>query len=289
MVDGRRLVAAAAWGVGSASAFALSSLAGKFLGVRLPAAELAWFRALAAGLFAILLFRAARDWRQAAAPGWHTIRVISGVLALVAFMYALTALPLALAPLILLTRVLMIPFAARLMLGEAIDARVLAAAVVGFAGALVALWPQVAIGGQALGAAAAVAAAVGTAVSQTAVRRLAQDNPPEVIVAVYGLACVVILLPFAAAQWMPPPTSVIGITALVALGVAGGIAQYAAAVAYKLAPAGFVAPFDFMGIPVAAALGFFAFGEVPGLFDLVGAALIMGSAWYVVATRRGTQ
>jgi drug/metabolite transporter (DMT)-like permease len=274
------LVAGAAWAIASAAAFSASSAAAKFLGVRLPASELALFRAAVALVLVAAVFREALAWRRARHAGWFVVRCAAGALALLSFMYAITALPIALATLIFVTRVLMLPPTARLLLGEPMDPRILTAVMVGFAGIVVVLWPTLVVKGEIVGALAALTAAVASAVSQTAVRRLAPDNPESLMVAIYSVACVVALAPLAATQWVTPPLG--DLPVLVALGAAAAISQYTAVTAFRRAPAAFLAPFDFLAVPFSALIGLALFGDVLGPGDLVGGALVLGASAYVV-------
>lgn len=284
MPTNRVLLQAAAWVIVSGIAFAASSAAGKLAGVKLPPAEVALFRALAAAIVVAVVFRAAAvDWSRAKDKRWHLVRVITGVLALTCFMYAITVLPIAVAGLLLLTRVLLMPIVARVLIGEPMSARLAAAAVVGLIGAGITAWPQLRPDGQVLGVLAALGAAISTAVSQTAVRRLSASNSPALIVCIYGIGAAALLVPVTAVTgWVTPPAS--SWTALAVLGLAAAISQYAAVAALRLGPVSFIAPLDFLAIPIQAVVGWAMFSDVPSRFDLVGAALIIGSAWYVVRT-----
>ncbi len=283
MGTNRASVLAAGWVVIGAIAFTLSSAAAKWVGVRLPPAEVAFFRALAAAIVVAILFRrAAVDWRQARYPMWYAVRIVTGVLSLVCFIYSVTVVPIAVAQLLLLTRVLLMPAVALALLGEPLSGRLAAASIMGLVGAGVTVWPALQPGGQLLGVLAALGASLGTAVSQTAVRRLGATNSAAMIVCVYGIGSAVALGPIAGVTgWVTPPESAWGALAL--LGLAAAVAQYAAVAAFKLGPVAFVAPLDVIGIPIAAALGFALFGDVPTAYDLAGAVLIIGASWYVIA------
>lgn len=280
-VSGSALLVGAAWAIASAAAFSASSAAAKFLGVRLPASELALFRAGVALVLVIAVFREAVAWRRARHIGWFVVRCAAGTVALLAFMYAVTAMPIALASLIFVTRVLMLPPTARLLLGEAMDPRILAAVLVGFAGIVVVLWPALVVRGEVLGGLAALTAAAASAVSQTAVRRLAPDNPESLIVAIYSIAAVAALAPIAGTQWVTPPVD--DLPVLLILGIAAAISQYTAVAAFRRAPAGFLAPFDFLAVPFSALIGFALFGDRLGANDWIGAILVLGASAYVVS------
>ncbi len=275
------LLTAALWATGSAGAFAASSAAAKFLGQKLPVAELACFRAL----FGALLLAGA--WRIGVALGrpsdlrGHVLRCGLGVMALYSLMYAFTTIPLALASLLFFSRVLLMPVAGRLMLGERSSPLVWAAVVVGFLGATLPLAPALAIPEQRLGVLAALIAAAASAGSQTAVRRLARSNSAGLITLIYTGASVAATLPVALIDWVAPPMT--DWPVLAALGLFALLAQLTAAKAYGLAPVGVLAPFDVLSVPAAAVAGYLLFGEVPGLLTVLGSAVILAAI--VAATR----
>ncbi|RUQ59756.1 DMT family transporter [Azospirillum doebereinerae] len=281
----RPSTAAALFAAASAITFTLSQVSGKFLGAKLPFAELAFWRAAFGPLVLVGLWRAGVELGKPRDPWGYVIRCGLGVVALYAMMYALTSgAPIALVILIFTARVLLFPVAARLMLGERSGARVWAAVAVGFVGVLVSSWPSLPKPELQLGLAAAFAACVLTAGSQTAVRRLTKTNTAGMIVLVYTLASVAATLPVAAFDWVTPPVA--GWPWLVALGLFAVLAQWTAAAAFRRAPVGFLAPFDFLGVPTAAAIGYLLFGEVPGVYMLVGGAITLLAAWVVVAAAK---
>ncbi len=277
------LVRAAAWAAVGAVAFSASGIGAKLVG-GLPSSEVSWFRALGALVAVAILFRhAALDWRQARDGKWHMVRIASGVFSLICLMHAFSVLPIGLASLILFTRVLLMPVVARILLSEVLTRRAAIAAAIGFAGAVVAIWPAIALRGETLGVLAAVGASLGTALSQTAVRRLALTNAPEIIVAIYGAGAVAVLSPIVALQWVTP--AFVALPYLLILALGGAVAQYAAVVAFRHAPVRYVAPFDFLTVPASAILGFAVFGDRISGWDISGAALIFAASWYLIAGR----
>lgn len=274
-------VQAALWALASAITFSASSAAAKFLGTKLPTAELAFFRAAAGAVVLVAVWRLVADLGKARDPIGYMIRCGLGVVALYAFMYALGAAPLALVFLIFFTRALMLPVAARLMLGERSNRFVWGAVVVGFVGAALPLVPAVQEPEQALGVLAALVAAVSTAGSQTAVRRLTEaGNAPGMIVLIYSAASVLGTLPVALPSWVTPPAA--DWPMLAALGLFAVGAQYTAAKAFSKATVGFLAPLDFLSVPVAAVLGWALFGELPSLLTVIGSVIVLLAAIIVV-------
>jgi drug/metabolite transporter (DMT)-like permease len=68
---------------------------------------------------------------------------------------------------------------------------------------------------------------------------------------------------------------------LVGVGVVGVAAQAMIVNAYRTGEISFVAPFDYSRLIGAGLLGFLFFAEVPDLYTLVGAAVIIGSSLYI--------
>ncbi|CAO3418169.1 DMT family transporter [Azospirillum doebereinerae] len=273
------LVTATVWAVASAVAFSISSAAAKFLGQKLPIAELSFFRAVFGVLLLAGAWRFVVGARKTRDPWGHIIRCGLGVVALYGFMHALATLPLALASLLFVTRVLLLPVAARLMLGERSGPAVWSAVTIGFAGALVSLWPALTIPELRLGIAAALVASVSSAGSQVAVRRLTATNPAGLIVLIYTAVSVAATLPFALTGWVVPLPSDWPI--LAALGGFAVLAQFAAAKAFSKAPVGFLAPLDVLAVPVGALLGLVLFGEPPTAHDWIGGGLVVIAAFFV--------
>ncbi|CAO3407828.1 hypothetical protein [Azospirillum largimobile] len=229
----------------------------------------------------IAMWRLVADLGKAKDPVGYVLRCGLGVLALYAFMYALGAAPLALVFLIFFTRALMLPVAARLMLGERSSPVVWVAVAVGFVGAAMPLVPALQEPHQAWGVLAALVAAVATAGSQTAVRRLTEaGNAPGMVVLIYSAVSVLGTLPIALPNWVTPPTA--DWPVLAALGLCGVAAQYTAAKAFSRATVGFLAPLDFLAVPTAAGLGWLLFGELPSMLTGIGAVIVLVAAAVVV-------
>ena len=80
-------------------------------------------------------------------------------------------------------------------------------------------------------------------------------------------------------RWtMPPATEFLTIAVL---GVCGFIGLTMSSRAYQIAPASFIAPFDYAYLGWAALFGFVFFGTVPSGYTLIGMGLIVGAGLYV--------
>lgn len=280
------IMRATLWAVASAAAFAASSAAAKFLGQKLPTAELGFFRALVGVVVTVGAWQLVRRIGSPQDRWGHVLRCVLGIVALYSFLYAVTTIPIGLATLLLFTRVLLLPITARAMLGERSSTGTWVAIAVGFLGTVVALWPSLALPELRWGILAGVVAALASAGSQTAVRRLTATNHPAMIVLIYTAATVAATLPLAVPVWVSPPA--VDWPVIVALGLFALVAQYTAAKAYANATVGAIAPLDFLSVPAAAILGFALFAEVPHVYMIAGSLTILIAAFMVTKGKSNT-
>jgi len=85
--------------------------------------------------------------------------------------------------------------------------------------------------------------------------------------------------PFVAMEWTPVTPG--GWLLMIALGLVFGVSQLLMIRAYTFAPAGVLAPFNYVQIISAAIFGVAVFGDVPDVWTLVGIAMIIGAGIYV--------
>jgi drug/metabolite transporter (DMT)-like permease len=170
----------------------------------------------------------------------------------------------------------MIPVAI-LLLGERVGPRRWTATLVGFAGVLVVLQP----GAETIstGGLLAIGAALLFAISMALIRMLTRTESPLAIVFYMNLIMTPISLVPALWFWTTPTADQLGW--LIAIGLVAILGHFSMARALTIAEATAVVPLDFTRLPFAAAIGYFAFGEVPGLWTWVGAAIIIASAVYI--------
>ncbi|HYF57817.1 MAG TPA: DMT family transporter [Burkholderiaceae bacterium] len=194
------------------------------------------------------------------------------------------------------TAPLWVAILAPFLLGERLTALRAVAAVLGFAGALVVVWPDGSgpspAAGFSLNAGSllALASALGFAMNVMAVRRLVRtDRPFVLLVWMHALQ-----LPLAAALAIGGPglalsdARTFGWAAL--CGVAGLAAHYALSRASKLADAIVVAPMDFLRVPLIALVGVALYDEPLRAMVLAGVAFILaGNGLNVWSERRAAR
>ncbi len=169
------------------------------------------------------------------------------------------------------------------LLGERMDARRWVAIVVGFCGVLVIVRP--------FGAGfhpAMILAMINAfiyAMFNMMTRRLAAYDPPETTQFLSALVPAVGLAPFAVAVWVAPPVTLHWMIMLL-LGVFGGVGHYFLALAHRYASASTLAPFMYPQVLYMALFGYVVFGDVPRWPVALGAAIVIGSGFYLLQRER---
>ncbi|WP_298929053.1 DMT family transporter [uncultured Ramlibacter sp.] len=142
---------------------------------------------------------------------------------------------------------------------------------VGFAGMLVVVRPGGQLDGP--GVALGLACALCFALFQLATRRVAHDDAltTNYYGGLSGSVALTLGLPF---YWQLPPLEVWQWVLLVSTGLTGFFGHWMQAAAYKRAPATLLAPFSYLQILSATALGWAVFGQLPDRVTALGIALI---------------
>ncbi|MDF2235849.1 DMT family transporter [Albimonas sp. CAU 1670] len=229
-------------------------------------------------------------------PMGHVWRSLAGMAAMGCMFMALSLLPLTEVVAITYAAPLFITVFAAIFLGERLRLYRMAAIGLGFAGVLLVMAPRLLgedpgaaeaaarWGSPALGALIALTAAVMMGLAQTFVRGLSKTETTAAIVFWFTAACTVmagLALPFAwktpdAEQWL----------LLIAGGTAGGVGQILLTSSYRYAEAAVIAPFEYVSMILAVAIGFFLFGEAPTLVVIAGAALVTVSGILIIWRER---
>lgn len=209
---------------------------------------------------------------------FHLLRGLVIALAGLGFFYGVSGLPLAEAITIGFIAPLMVPFAARAFLGEAVRPISLAAAGVGFAGVVIAEWGQpLALGSARLGAVLAVlGGATFYALTLVLLRARAGSDGPARTGVLGSLFPALWLAPLAIGMGSPPALA--DWPAYAVLGLLGTAGMWCLALAYSRAQAQQIAPLEFTALFWSAITGYVAFGERPRVQLLIGATVIIGAA-----------
>lgn len=277
----------------SAFLFACMSVLVRYLGERYPVGEVVFFRSA----FAILPVVVIYAWRgeleaaiRTGRPFAHVGRGLTAVGAMFCNFSSLARLPVVDATAISFVSPLITVALSAVILKERVRIYRWTAVIVGFIGVLVMLAPRLDIGQSAAAATGAVGAALGlmgaffSAGSTVQTRALTASETTSSIVLYFSLFCAIgglLTWPFG---WVTPTWP--ELTALVTIGIFGGLAHIFLTESYRHAPASLVAPFDYTSMLWALLLGFVVFGEVPSWLVFIGAGIIAGAGLFVIWRER---
>jgi drug/metabolite transporter (DMT)-like permease len=259
------------------TAFAAMTVLIKVAGQRLPLVEILIVRQL---VMQIMLFPLARTSlpRMLRTP-YPFLQVFRGLLQLGAMVTSFAAvihLPLAQAMVISFSYAIFVTLGAGLFLGEFIDRQRWIATVVGLAGVAVMLRPGG--GGSVMWSIVAVFGAIFAAASALSLRYRPDARRTDTVLTYQALVLVTALIVPAALTWVMPTATEWAV--LVGVGLTGTMGQWMLTVAYQRGEATALAPLDFVRLLLTTLAGFVFFSETPDLPILLGAAIIIGSAFY---------
>lgn len=233
-------------------------------------------------------------------PGLHLLRGLLVVMANMTYFCALAVLPLGQATALFFVAPLLITLLSIPVLGEKVGPLRIGAIVVGFGGVIVMQEPWKAdVNASRLVLLLPVFAAGFYAMMQVLTRRLGMTTRASAL-AVYlqGTFLIVSVLFFAVAgdgrfvegvtneslifllrAWVTPaPEDWI---VFLGLGICSGVIGYCLSAAYRLADAATIAPFEYIGLPLAIFWGWMVFDEWPVLATWIGCVLIIGAGIFV--------
>ena len=257
--------------VGSAFLFAAMAALIKLAGEQLAATQVVFVRNVVHALLFVPLWLTQTD-RRIGSVRLLALRGILGLLAVEAYAWTLTVLPLADAWMLQALNGVFVMLLAPLLLGErsaghvvlALGLSLLGAALIVRPGFHMALVPGV-IG---------VLGGLCSALAYVSVRMLGRSEHPLTVVMAFPLIAGPLSLPFALADWRWPGPSGWAAMAGAALCAAGG--QLLLTVGLKGTRAAPATTATYTGFLFAAALGWIFFGEPPALLTLLGALAILG-------------
>jgi S-adenosylmethionine uptake transporter len=245
---------------------------------RYPTLQVAFLRFVFGAAIALVVTIGMRaGWPSMETIRGNALRSILVAMTAALFFYALSVLPLADAIGVSFASPFFVVLFGALILGERLDRRIWLALGLGLLGMLVILGGQI---GRSvytdrawLGAMAAVGSALTYALSMVLLRARARKDAIIMIVLMHSLGPALILGIPAALVWVPPAGGdLLLFAAMGALGFAGHIGL---AMAFARAEAARLAPVEYTALVWGVLIGFFAFGELPGLLTIAGTALIV--------------
>lgn len=251
-----------------------------------PSSTAFWQYGFALVLSLPLLWRLGLRAMRTSYPGRHVIRVLFAALGVQAWTIGLATVPIWQAIALVMTSPFFIILGARLFLGEAVGPARWAATVTGFTGAMIILQPW----SDSFSAAALlpVLAALLWGASSLVMKNLTEFEPAETVT----VWLLVLLTPIngglALASGFVVPTG----QALVLLALAGlltAFGQYLLTLAYSVADAAYVQPFDDLKLPLNVAAGWLVFGFAPAGYLWLGALLILSASLFLMRAEMGRE
>lgn len=274
-----------------------------------PLHELVFARSAIGILFSLVLVQIEGGWHilKTDRPGLHLLRGALVVIANMSFFVALGAIPLAEATALFFAAPLFITLLSIPILGEKVGPLRLGAVTVGFAGVIIMQRPWA--GTESLGASRLVLllpvfAALTYALNQLMTRKLGVKSKASALSVYIQTVFIVVSLGFfliagdgrfvdegsspsmqfllRAWVWPAPGDGWV----FAGLGLNAAVIGYCLSAAYRMADAATVAPFEYVGLPLAVFWGFMIFGDLPAWEVWIGIALILGSGLFVFLRER---
>ncbi len=260
-----------------------------------PAGQIVFFRSFFA-IFPILLMLM---WQRQLATAFHTTRPVShvlrglvGVTSMALTFFGLTRLPLPDAITLNYAQPLIVVVFSAIFMGEVVRAYRWSAVLIGFIGVVIIAWPKLTLltgaqgleSGQAAGVIAILCGAAFSAVAMLLVRKLVTTEKTATIVLWFSVTATVVSLftvPFgwqSLTHWQ--------VMALIGAGLCGGIGQILMTQCYRYAELSTIAPFEYSSMLLAIVVGYFAFGEVPTLYTLIGGVIVVGAGLFIIWRER---
>lgn len=206
-----------------------------------------------------------------------SVRAVINAGAMLSFFYALTISPLAQVTAIWFSAPIFAALLSMVFLGEAFHLRRWIAMAGGFFGIFLIARPGFAE--IELGTALAFVSAILFGCTMTVVRALGRTESSLTITAYMNIMLAVLTIGPAIYVWQWPAAWLW--PWLVAIGIAGTLAQYAMAQALKETETNVIAPVTFFQLIWAAAFGFVFFNQIPGRFIWIGAMVIVTATSYM--------
>jgi S-adenosylmethionine uptake transporter len=269
-----------------------------------PLHQMVFIRSSIGILFSLMLVRWEGGFHllKTRQPGLHTLRGTLVVVANMSFFAALAVIPLADATALFFVAPLMITLLSIPILGEKVGPWRIGAVLVGFLGVVVMMKPwagQAALGVSRLVLLLPVIAALTYALNQLMTRRLGVTTSASAMaVYIQGTFIAVSVLFYLVAgdgrfaaglengslrfllrAWVWPAPGDRWL--FVGLGLNSAIIGYCLSQAYRMADAATVAPFEYIGLPLAVFWGWAIWAELPDIWVSLGIVLIMGSGLFV--------
>ncbi|MEC9346318.1 MAG: DMT family transporter [Pseudomonadota bacterium] len=270
-------VRGAIWLLLSGVCFSAMGVLIKTASADMHAFEIAFFRAFL-GFVVILPFALRHGFRplKTRRPMLHLVRGLLGGVVMTASFYSVAHMPLADATAISFSKPLFLIPLAVIFLGEVVRLRRTIATLVGFIGVVIMLRPGGDVDPVAL---IALMAAALVAVLTVMIKILSRTDNPATMIFWSSLILSLCTLGPAILHWQTPTLD--QLVLLSALAICGTIGQSFMIRGYNEGETMAVTPFDYCRLLYAGIAGYIFFSEVPDVWTITGAAIIVASTLYI--------
>jgi len=204
----------------------------------------------------------------------HLLRILGAFTALYFGFISVSNIPFSAATALGFLQVLFVALIAHFVLVEQITSSRIFTIVVGFIGVMTVVRPTFA--SHNLYVLSGVIAALGASVAVVCVRKVAQSEPKITLMAYQALAIGLMTLIPTLYLWRTP--TVEDFMLLLLVGIISSFAQYVGISAYKWVQANIIANVEYVKIIYSLIIGLVVFSEIPDLWSMIGALIILISA-----------
>ena len=268
------------WMTASTASFSVMIIVVRALSDSLPPFEQVFLRSLIGLAITLMTFKGAlgqviRTFKPNRLGGIFALRSFCTFVGVSAWFFAIAALPLAEAVSLHFTLPIFGLILSALVLREKVTQHRLIAVAIGFLGVLIILRPGVAV--FEVMVFAVFLSALGYAAGDICTKLLTRTEHPGMIVLNLNIWLILFSAVPAILYWeMPLPSD---IPLILIMGITGWTAHICLARAMQCADASIVIPLEFIRLPITACLAYFLFSEVPGIWAVVGAGVILYGTW----------
>lgn len=268
--------------MGSTIFLACSDAMGKYLTKSLPPVEIAWLRFTMFVLIMLpVLIRHPRALKSIN-PGVQTLRALALLASSLLFITGLRYLPIAEASATTFIAPIFVTGLSILLLGEKVGKRRWAATIVGLLGVMIVVRPGTAAFHPA--AVLPILSALAWAGTLVLTRKISGGDHVITTMAYTALVGFLVLSAIVPFYWVAPTWQQVAIGACI--GIAATTGHWIVVLAFRYADASVLAPFSYSQLVWVTLLGFILFGEVPDIWTVAGAAVIIGSGLYTAHRER---
>ena len=268
--------------MGSTVFLATSDAMAKYLAKSLPPIEIAWLRfAMFVLIMAVVLIRHPRALKSLN-PGIQTVRALAMLTSSLFFITGLQYLPIAEASATAFIAPIFVTGLSIAFLGEKVGRRRWIATLVGLAGVMIIVRPGTAAFHPA--AILPILSALGWACTLVLTRRISGGDSVITTMSYTAIVCFMVLSAFVPLYWVTPTWQQVAIGACI--GIAATTGHWIVVLAFRYADASVLAPFSYSQLVWVTLLGFAMFSEVPDVWTIAGAAVIIASGLYTAHRER---